>query len=85
LPTIHFLEAHPEDEAVSRVLSGRDRRDDTVLAAVEIIRKSGGIESSLGEARGFAARSREALSILPPNEYRQALFDLTNFVVERQK
>jgi geranylgeranyl pyrophosphate synthase len=85
LPTIHFLEAHPEDEAVSQVLSGQDEGDDAVLAAVGMIKKSGAIESSLGEARGVAARSRDALSILPNNEYRQALLDLTDFVVERQR
>ncbi len=85
LPTICFLEAHPEDETASRVLSGRGKGDDEVRAAVEAIKESGAIESSTAEAKRFAARSREALSILPPNEYRQAMLDLADFVVERQK
>jgi geranylgeranyl pyrophosphate synthase len=85
LPTICFLEAHLEDETVSKVLSGRGGGDDEVRAAVEIIQESGAIESSTAEARRFAARSRDALSTLPDNEYRQAMLDLTDFVVERRK
>jgi geranylgeranyl pyrophosphate synthase len=85
LPTICFLEAHPEDEMVSRVLSGRGKGDDEVRVAVEAIKESGAIESSTAEARRFTARSRNALSALPHNEYRQALLDLANFVVERRK
>lgn len=85
LPTIYFLEAHPEDEVVTKALSGRDERDDEVRAAVEIIKDSGAIESATAEAKGFAARGRDALLTLPDNEYRQAMLDLANFVVERRK
>jgi geranylgeranyl pyrophosphate synthase len=85
LPTIYFLEAHPGDETVIRVLGGRDEKDDEVHAAVELITESGAIESSVVEARKFAAKSRNALSILPDNEYHQAMLDLANFVVERRK
>jgi len=85
LPTICFLEAHPEDKTVSRVLSGQGKGDDEIRAAVEAIKESGAIESSTAEARGFAARSRDALSILPHNKYYQAMLDLADFVVERRK
>ena len=85
LPTIYFLEAHSGDETVTRVLSSRDEGDDEVRAAVEMIKESGAIESSTAEAKRFAARSRDALSILPHNEYRQAMLDLADFVVERRK
>ncbi len=85
LPTIYFLQAHPEDEAVTRVLSGRYGGDDEVRTAVEMIKESGAIESSTAEAKRFAARSRDALSTLPHNEYRQAMLGLTDFVVERRK
>lgn len=85
LPTICFLEAHPEDETVTRMLSDRDGREGEVRAAVEAIKESGAIESSTAEARKFTVRSRDALSILPHNDYRQAMLDLTDFVVERRK
>jgi geranylgeranyl pyrophosphate synthase len=85
LPTINYLEVHPEDEAVTNVLSGREEEDDEVQAAVAIIKDSGAIESSTAEAKGFAARSRDALLTLPDNQYRQAMLGLADFVVERRK
>jgi geranylgeranyl pyrophosphate synthase len=85
LPAIYFLEAHPEDETVTRLLSSRDAGGHEVHAAVEIIKGSEAIESSTAEAKRFAAKSRDALSILPHNDYRQAMLDLADFVVERQK
>ena len=88
LPTIHFLEAHSGDEVVTRVLSSRDEGDDEVHVfqlAVEVIKESGAIESSMTEAQRFVAKSRDALSTLPHNEYRQAMLDLADFVVERRK
>lgn len=85
LPTIHFLEAHPGDETVTKVLSSRAEGDDEVQAAVEVIKESGAIESSMTEAQRFVAKSRDALSTLPHNEYRQAMLDLADFVVERRK
>ena len=85
LPAIHFLEAHPGNETVTRVLDSHDEGDHEVRAAVEVIKGSGAIESSTAEAKRFAARSRDALSVFPHNEYRQAMLDLADFVVERQK
>ena len=85
LPTIYFLEAHSGDEIVTRVLSSRAEGDDEVQAAVEVIKESGAIESSMTEAQRFVAKSRDALSALPHNEYRQAMLDLADFVVERRK
>jgi geranylgeranyl pyrophosphate synthase len=88
LPTICFLEAHPDNETVTRVLNSRGEGNDearVLQPAVEMIKESGAIESSTVEAEKFAARSRDALSILPRNEYRQAMLDLADFVVERQK
>jgi len=85
LPAICFLEAHPEDGTVARVLRGRGEGDDEVGAALEAIQESGAIEASTAEAKRFAARSRDALSILPHNDYRQAMLDLADFVVERRK
>jgi geranylgeranyl pyrophosphate synthase len=85
LPTICFLEAYPGDETVTRVLSGQNEGNDAVRTIVEMIKESGAIESSTAEAKRFAARSRDALSILPRNEYLQAMLDLADYVVERHK
>jgi len=85
LPTICFLEAHPQDEMMTRMLRGKVEKDEEVQAAVEMIKESGAIESSMTEAQRFVAKSHDALSTLPHNKYRQAMLDLADFVVERRK
>lgn len=82
LPTIYFLEANPGEELITRALRGQD---DGVQAVIEMIKESGAIESSMNEAKEFITRGRDALSILPHNEYRQAMLDLADFVIERRK
>ena len=82
LPTIYFLEAHPDQELITRVLRGQG---DEIQIAVEMIKESGAIESSMNEAKEFIIKGRNALAVLPHNEYRQALLDLADFVIERRK
>lgn len=84
LPMLYFLEANPKDKTLSRLLSGEDRSEEGIQAVVALIRDSGAIESSLAEARGFAARAKEALQALPANRYHQAMLDLADYVVERR-
>lgn len=85
LPVLHFLEEHPEDEVLSRVLWGRERGEEEIRRAVARVRDSRAIAASMAEARGFIARAQEALQALPANVYRQAMHDLADFVVERRK
>ncbi len=73
---------HPADDALRKVLN--DPSEEEVKAVVAAIKESGAVESALDEARTFAQRSRESLQILPHNEYRQAMLDLADYVVERR-
>jgi len=82
LPALYFHEMHPADDALIKVLN--DPREEAVKAVVAAIRESGAVESALNEARAFAQRSRKSLQILPHNEYRQAMLDLADYVVERR-
>lgn len=83
LPALYFHETHPADEALIKVL--HSSREEEVKAIVAAIRESGAVELALDEARTFAQRSRESLQILPHNEYRQAMLDLADYVVERRR
>jgi geranylgeranyl pyrophosphate synthase len=82
LPALYFHEMHPADEALIKVLNAPCEEE--VKAVVAAIKESGAVESALDEARTFTQRSRESLQILPHNEYRQAMLDLANYVVERR-
>ncbi len=85
LPTLSFLEQNHDHKLINDVL-GNGRRDDaSIQAAVNTICESGAIEASLDEARRFVRRSQAALEVLPSSRYRDALWELSDFVVERNR
>ncbi len=84
LPTICYLEQHPGDELVMRILrDGRGNGED-VRQAVRAITSSGAIDCALDEARSFAHASAAALERLPAGPPCRAMQDLTDFVVQRR-
>ncbi len=84
LPTLCYLEQHPGDELILHILRNGRGGDDDVRRAVSFIRDSGAIEIALDEAHSFAQRSVSALARLPEGLARQAMQDLTEFVVQRR-
>lgn len=82
LPAICYLDRHPDDKMIDKVLSGKYSRKD-LSAALLLVRKSGAIEDALEEARAHAQKSKAALTKLPVTRSRQTLFDLIDYVVER--
>ncbi len=83
LPTILFAESHPEDKLIKRVIENRDA--ESVALAVEVIRNSPVIDRCLALASDFCSHACRALDKLPDNSYRQALLDLTTYIVQRRK
>ena len=84
LPTIYFLEGHPQNALLQRVLE-RGGSEEDIQSAVEQIGCSTAIECSRATARGFAAKAKKALDALPRSRYHQALLDLADYVTERRK
>jgi geranylgeranyl pyrophosphate synthase len=84
LPTLCYLEQHPGDELMLRILRHERSGDQDIQQAVNTIRASGAIETALDEARGFARRSVSALAQLPDGLPRQSMQGLTDFVVQRR-
>jgi len=85
LPTLYFLSGEKDCDAVVQVLNGTQRDEPAVHAAVDAIRASGAVEAAIAEARRFSRRGQEALEILPDNPHRRILFELADFVVERNR
>ncbi|MGD9100177.1 MAG: polyprenyl synthetase family protein [Anaerolineae bacterium] len=85
LPTLCFIEQNGDHELVNRVLNNGRLNDATRRAAVKVVCESGAIEAALDEARQFVRRSQQALLALPPSEYRDALWQLGDFVVDRSR
>lgn len=83
LPTLYYLSSGNNSDVVVQVLNGTRQDESAVRAAVDAIRASGAIEDAVAEARRFSRRGQEALKLLPDNSHRRILFDLADFVVER--
>ena len=83
LPTLYYLDQHPDDELLAQVLEGH-ADDGIVETAVTHIRKAGAIDAAMQDARKHARRAKAALSDLPDDRYRRAMLDLADFVVQRR-
>ena len=85
LPTLYFLEQNADHELVNRISNNGRLNNTLVQAAVKTVRESGAIEAALDEARQFVRRSQTALQALPPSAYRDALWELSDFCIDRNR
>jgi geranylgeranyl pyrophosphate synthase len=84
LPTLCYLEQHPNDELIVRLLRDGHGSEADIHRAVQAIRESGAIDTALEEARNFAHRSLLALQQLPSGSPCQPMQDLADFVIQRR-
>ena len=84
LPTLCYLEQHPNDELIVRLLRDGHGSEEDIHRAVQAIRESGVIDTALEEARNFAHRSLLALQQLPSGSPCQPMQDLADFVIRRR-
>jgi len=84
LPAMLLLRYYPEDNPIKRFF--QDRGDlEAKRRAVESIRNSPIVEECYDIAASYCARARQNLNLLPDNASRQALMDLTDYIVMRKK
>lgn len=83
LPVLLFLEENGDHPALRRILS-QGPTDDGVREAVQAIAASPAVDRSLQVARTYVQRAREALDRFPASDYRTALLDLADFVIQRR-
>ncbi|MBC7251382.1 MAG: polyprenyl synthetase family protein, partial [Anaerolineae bacterium] len=83
LPMLYFLSQGNDPTTIRRVIDEGHRDAASVQAAINAIRASGAIETALAEARRFSQYAQEALQALPAHPNRQILFDLADFIIQR--
>jgi geranylgeranyl pyrophosphate synthase len=83
LPTIIFFESYPFDPAQPRILTGERFEEDEIDDLIQKIRNSDATELAITEARNFVTSARKRLPLMPPGTYRDALFDLADYIVQR--
>ena len=85
LPTLHYIEEHPDDTDVQALLEGKANADrEMLLRLVQSIHKSDAIARSMQEAEKYVAQALRALSDMPAGIERQALEDLARYIVDRR-
>ncbi len=86
LPLIRLLKNNPQCAVAVRTAMeepvGETARAEEVLA---LLAKYGELERARDEAYFYVARAQEALDILPDNKYRDALKEIAQFIVERDR
>jgi geranylgeranyl pyrophosphate synthase len=83
LPTIHYLELHPDDQDAAFLL-GKNAFDEARLTRlVSAILDSGAIQKAMEEAEQFVHRGLDALAELPETPERLALEELARYIVHR--
>jgi geranylgeranyl pyrophosphate synthase len=83
LPAMLLLERHPRDNPVKRLFEGGDRQEN-IEKAIEQIRDSSIVDGCYAVAGEYCARACQDLADLPENARRQALTDLTEYVLSRK-
>jgi octaprenyl-diphosphate synthase len=84
LPLIRLLRSHPHFVAQVRAAmeepTGQNRCAREVLA---ILAEYGELEKAREEAYAYATRAQEVLRVLPDNQYRWALAEIAQYIIER--
>ncbi len=84
LPAIYYQEGNPDDQDMKAVLNGEFADEVRMERLVKAIRGSGAIHDAFDEARGYVERGLEFLAQMPESGEREALFELGNYIVDRQ-
>jgi geranylgeranyl pyrophosphate synthase len=83
LPALYYLEAHPDDLDLKKVLDGNIYDRNMMDRLVDAIRQSGAIELALAEARQYVDRGSAILSTMPDGLEHDALEELSAYILNR--
>jgi octaprenyl-diphosphate synthase len=84
LPLIHVMRCGTSSQAevVRRAIENGGREE--LPAIIEAIRVTGALEEARRRAAAESANAKQAISSLPPTQYRDSLIELANFAVARR-
>jgi len=83
LPTVHYLEMHPEDADLAHLLEDAHLESQELERLIAAIRSSGAIQRSLDEAGRFVAAAEADLETMPDCRERDGLRQLARYTVQR--
>ncbi|MDN5347785.1 MAG: heptaprenyl diphosphate synthase component 2 [Clostridia bacterium] len=83
LPAIYSLRKSKEARRLKALLSQNNKDDEEIAEAIKLIREAGGIAYAKEVTRRYLDWAKRALNALPPSKYRQALYQVADFVGDR--
>lgn len=83
LPTIYFLDSHPDEPTLRMIIGGENIDNDQLNQLVASVQGSGAIEKSVAKARQYCDQALDALDELPFTAEHQALENLSNYIIDR--
>lgn len=83
LPTLCYLEENPKDPRARRLVERESVEEAQFGELIGDIRRSGAVEKAMEEARELAVAGEALLGEMPASPEREALFELSRFLVER--
>ena len=83
LPALVYQELNPGDPDLGLIMNGNRREAGAIDRLVTNIRQSGAIQQSMEIADGFIRRAIDILDGMPDNPERQALQELSTYIVHR--
>ena len=84
LPALLILEHYSEGSPIQKLFENQGDLD-TKERVIELIRNSSVVQECYDIAANYCARACQNLNLLPDNASRQALMDLTDYIVRRKK
>lgn len=86
LPLILLLRSEPSAaEDLEEIMRDGSYSDDRRQRLIERLERAGTIEETREKAREYAARARKNVEVLRPSEYRTALEEIPDYMIEREK
>lgn len=85
LPVIRAVALADDDEHAfwKRVIAKGKQEDGDLEHAMDLLRQHGTLVSTRDTALEWAAQAKQAILVLPASDFRDMLYDLADFVVER--
>ncbi len=84
MPMILALKSSPQKQHLSELLGKHEKSRDEVNEAIDLIKKSGGVEQSLRWVDKYVERAKKYLGELPNTPTRKALSEMAEFLRERK-
>lgn len=83
LPTLRYLASTPNSGELVKKLKDQNLGEDALEQLIEEIRASNAIEQTLEQAKEYVSTAEAILEKMPANQEREALYELSHYIINR--